>query len=134
MNALETARGEILYFFKYSPNKPDRYDGRRKRLEGLFPATKKTQTTLCVRFVTLDNDVLLVGQCGGEKIDIASILELQALAQLHGRQGEIAHRDVGCLHIGQQVLDVLLAQGGDTDDAETPPREVGKVVGSYKEM
>ena len=78
--------------------------------------------------------VLIVGQGGGEEVEIAPVFQLQALPQLGHRHGEITHGDIGSVDASEGGFQFTLVHRSGLLDDETTAREVADIMVGHKQV
>ena len=75
-----------------------------------------------------------VGECGGEEVDVASLLDLESFAKLCDGGGEVADGQVGLPYPCENMLDASLAKVANSLDDELSTRETRYGLPSHKEV
>ena len=78
--------------------------------------------------------VLIVGQGGGEEVEIAPVFQLQALPQLGHRHGEITHGDIGSVDASEGGFQFTLVHRSGLLDDETTAWEIADIMVGHKQM
>lgn len=81
-------------------------------------------SSLFLRFLANKQLVLVVCVGSGKDVSVASVLQFQSFSQFRHRQWEVAHGNVGTLHVGEGCLNVTLVHRCCSHDAEGTAGEV----------